>query len=149
MRQPLKLTFATLLALCLSHFVCAENNVKKFDDYEVHYSVFNSSFLTPEVADAYNIVRSKSSAVMNISVLQKQKDGSMKSVSAIVTGEQYDLIRHDPLDFFEVREQGTRYYLNSFDITHKTSIYFTVFIQVSPNREPYKLQFNKLLYKDE
>ncbi len=138
-----------VLSLCGARFVIAEDNVKTFDDYEVHYSVFNSSFLTPEVAEAYNLVRSKSLAIMNISVLQKRKDGSMNSVPAIVTGEQYDLIRHDPLDFFEVREQGTRYYLSSFEITHKTTIYFTVFIQVAPDREPYKLKFNKLLYKDQ
>jgi len=59
------------------------------------------------------------------------------------------VIRHESLDFFEVREQAARYYLSSFEITHKTTIYFTVFIQVTPGREPYKLQFNKLLYKDE
>lgn len=146
-----KLVLSSLVFLAaMASFVCAdENNVRTFDNYEVHYSVFNSSFLTPEVAESYNIVRSKSQALMNISVLEKLPDGSKRSTSAIVTGEQYDLIRHEPLKFSEIKEQETRYYLSSFEITNKTTIYFTVYIQLAPNHEPYKLQFNKLLYKDE
>ena len=147
--NQIKTGFILICTFVYSLSVCAEDNMQLFDDYEVHYSVFNSSFLTPEVASVYDIVRSKTKALINISVLKKQPDGSRVVVPAEVTGSQYDLIRHDPLTFVEVKEQDAIYYLSSFEITHKTTIYFTLFIKVSPEQQPYKLQFNKLLYKDE
>ena len=125
------------------------NNVQTFDNYEVHYSVFNTGFLSPEIAQAYNIVRSKSKALMNIAVLEKQPNGTLKNVTAVVTGEQYDLIRTVPLLFNEVREEQAIYYLSSFDFQNKTTLYFTLMIQPDPNKPAYKLQFNKMLYTDE
>lgn len=139
-----------ITSLFFSHIAWSEeNNRKVFDSYEVHYSVFNTGFLTPQVAQAYNIVRSKSRAMINIAVLQKQADGKMKNVSARVSGDQYDLIRTVPLAFNEVREEQAIYYLSSFDFQNKTTLYFTVMIQPDPNKPAYKLQFNKLLYTDE
>ncbi len=139
-----------IILACLAPFSwSAENNVQTFDNYEVHYSVFNTGFLTPEIAQAYNIVRSKSRALMNIAVLQKQADGTLKNVTAVVTGDQYDLIRTVPLGFTEVREELAIYYLGSFEFQNKTTLYFTLMIQPDPNKPAYKLQFNKMLYTDE
>ena len=39
--------------------------------WDVHYIVFPSTFLTPEIAKANGLVRSKFNAVVNISVLDK------------------------------------------------------------------------------
>lgn len=133
----------------IAHTALGEDNVKTFDDYEIHYSVFNTSFLAPQIANTYNIVRSKSKALMNIAILQKQADGSRKNVTAVMSGEQYDLIRKEPLVFQEVREEKAIYYLSSFDFQHKTTLYFTLFIQPDPGKPAYKVQFNKMLYRDE
>jgi hypothetical protein len=146
--RSLLLTLFGILLLATKAFA-EDNYVKTFDDYEVHYSVFNTSFLTPQVAQGYNIVRSGSRALMNIAVLKKQPDGSMKNVTAIVTGEQYDLVRHDPLEFKEVREEHAIYYLSSFEFQNRATLYFTVMIQPDPNQPAYKLEFNKMLYRDE
>lgn len=140
---------AAVLVISAGAWSDESNNVQTFDNYEVHYSVFNTSFLTPQVAEAYGIVRSGSKALMNIAVLQKQPDGSMKNVPAVVSGEQYDLVRTDPLSFMEVKEEHAIYYLSSFDIQHRATIYFTVMIQPDPAKAAYKLQFNKMLYRDE
>jgi hypothetical protein len=138
-----------LLPLLLSTLSYSEN-MQAFGNYEVHYSVFNTSFLTPDIAEAYHITRSKSKALMNIAVLEKQADGSLKNVDASITGEQYDLIRHDPLSFQRVQEEHAIYYLSSFDIQNRTTIYFTVFIKPDTSTAPaYKLEFNKMLYRDE
>lgn len=143
---------ALFLLLAQAVTAAADNNleehVQEFGDYQVHYSVFNSSFLTPKVAKAYGIVRSNTLAVMNISVLKKQKDGTYKGVEADVSGDQYDLIRRDPLDFQEVREQDAVYYLSTFEIQDRITIYFTVNVQVSPDEQPFKVEFTRMLYHD-
>lgn len=153
MKKPFTRLCLCLLALMVlagasSHAEDVQTS-QTFDNYEVHYSVFNTSFLTPQVAAAYGITRSKNKALMNIAVLEKQPDGRMKNVTAILSGEQYDLIRHTPLTFQEVREEHAIYYLSSFDIQNRTTVYFTVNIQPDPNRPAYKLQFSKMLYRDE
>lgn len=137
-------------SLLLASLVHSDDNVQSFGRYEVHYSVFNTSFLTPEIAEAYQITRSKSKALMNIAVLEKQSDGRLKNINATITGEQYDLIRHEPLKFQRIQEEQAIYYLSTFDIQHRTTIFFTLNIQPESSTAPaYKLQFNKMLYRDE
>ena len=145
----LHIALFALLSTCLQASAEEMATSQTFDNYEIHYSVFNISFLTFEVVRAYGIVRSKSKALMNIAVLQKQADGTMKNIAAIVTGDQYDLIRNTPLSFQEVREEQAIYYLSSFEIQNHATIYFTINVQPDPNKPAYVLKFNKVLYKDE
>lgn len=141
---------ASMLMLTgLSAFSLAENdNVFKQDDYEVHYSTFNTSFLNEKIASTYGIVRSKSKALLNVAVLKKNNDGFMKPVSASLTGQTYDLILIKALDFFEVREGDAVYYLAQFDIDHKIPLYFTVNVKADPNQPAMKVQFKKVLWVD-
>lgn len=139
-----------LCAVLLANFSHANGeSMQQFGDYQVHYSVFNTSFLTPEVAKHYEIVRSRSTAMMNIAVLKKQTDGSYKNVTAVVTGEHNDLVRKEVLTFKQVREEHAIYYLTAFNLHHNIDVYFTVNVQPDPNQAPLKLQFTKRLYRDE
>lgn len=149
-RLPLAIAFCLVAGWFAAATVAEElQTMQTFDRYEVHYSVFNTSFLSPQVAGAYGITRSKSKALMNIAVLEIQPDGSRRNVTAILSGDHYDLIRHTPLAFQEVREEKAIYYLSSFDIQHKATVYFTVNIQPDPDKPPYVLKFSKMLYRDE
>ena len=58
-------------ALCLFCAGTMAEQSSTFGDYTVHYSAFTTDILTPEVAKAYGIQRSKSLALLNISVLKK------------------------------------------------------------------------------
>ncbi len=58
-------------ALCLACAGTLAEQSSTFGDYTVHYSAFTTDILTPEVAKAYGIQRSKSHALLNISVLKK------------------------------------------------------------------------------
>ena len=76
---------AFVLGLCLSLPVLAEQ-VQRFGDLDVHYNVFNSSFLQPNVASAVGLVRSKAQGVINVVPMEKGKP-----VEAAVTGSAKDL----------------------------------------------------------
>lgn len=144
--------FSLLMLSLLSVFALAQDedySIKRFADYEIHFSVFNTSFLSPEVAAVYKIVRANDDAMVNISVLQKQPDGSKKPVTAAVSGSQSDLIHDLPLTFTQVREQDALYYLASFAIRHKTPVYFKINVQPEGAKSPIPLEFNRTLYRDE
>lgn len=51
---------------------------KYIKDVEVHYSAFNSTFLTAEMARNYSLKRNGYSAILNISVLDNLKQGSQR-----------------------------------------------------------------------
>lgn len=120
----------------------------KQDGYEIFFSTFNSSLVLPEIAKPYGIVRSKSKALVNISVLKKNYEGKSVAVKAVVSGQSYDLILTKALDFFEVREQHSVYYLAQFEIEHKIPFYFTVNVLPEGEKKAIKVQFKKILWVD-
>lgn len=124
-------------------------SIKHFGKYEIHYSVFNTSFISPEVSRSYGIVRAKDKAMLNVSVLMRGKDGIKRPVTAKVSGTQSDLIHKLEMQFKEVREQNALYYLASFDIRHKTKVFFYLLVQPEGESSPIKVEFNRTLYKDE
>ena len=71
-----------LLALLITLPLKAEQ-MKELGPWQVHYSAFNSSFLTPEVAKAYGLERSRYNAIINIAVQDKRA----KAQAVGITGE--------------------------------------------------------------
>lgn len=143
------LTLTTLLLL--SSWSAAEdtNNSKTFGDYEVMYSVFNSTFLKPDIAARYNIVRGKDQAVINVAVRKHLPGGESVAQPVEISGTTSDLIHALPLSFREVREQDAIYYLAEFHFTDKELRSFTLSIQPDPKIEAYTLKFSKKLYEEE
>jgi uncharacterized protein DUF4426 len=138
----------TLITACLiSQFSLAQE--KTFGPYQVHYSVFNSSFITPEVASAYGITRGKNRALINIAVRKQLKSGEDIAQRAFISGHSSDLIHQLPLEFEEIEEQGAIYYIASLKFNDKEMRSFTIKIQPDPNISPYTLKFSKTLYHDE
>ncbi|NRB37173.1 MAG: DUF4426 domain-containing protein [Pseudomonadales bacterium] len=158
-----KLCFSALIIVFLpaSMIAVAEQKIREVEGvlgegettfvkapYEVHFSTFNTSFVSPEVAKAYNIVRSKSKGLVNISVLKTDETGKKVPVTAAVTGQSYDLILTKELDFFEVKEQNAIYYLAQFDIEHKIPFYFTINVKPDKNKAAMKVKFKKIMWVD-
>ncbi len=80
-----------LISLCLALPVLAADAARPerkevFGNVTVHYSAFTSSMLTPEVAAATGLVRSKNQGVLNIAVLKADKPAM-----AVVSGTVKDL----------------------------------------------------------
>jgi hypothetical protein len=144
----LKLLLTLITCLGLTGFSQAEQ-MKAFGDYDVHYSVFNSTFISPEVASAYGLVRSKNSALINIAVRQRLDKGQSKAKKTIVSGSSSDLIHTTQLEFNEITERDTTYYLAELRFNNKELRTFTIKIQPDPNIAAYTLKFSQTLYFDQ
>ena len=132
----------SLSALCFAQ----DNTSKRFGDYEVHYSVFNTDFITPQTAKLYNIVRAKDRVLMNIAIRKHLDNGSTIPVAAKVSGSRWDLIHRKPIEFSEVREPKAIYYISEFKIGREERIQFTVEVIPEGERRPLVVKFNKHLY---
>ena len=113
----------------------------------VHYSVVNSTFLTPQVAKSYGIIRGKNKFLINVSV-RRQLDTTNLAVRAKVEGTSSDLIHRTPLEFREIIEQDAIYYIAEFEISNDERQDFRLSVSVD-NRPSYDIQFNKMMYVDD
>lgn len=119
-----------LLTACLSITVMAADVIKgerqeTFGDVTVHYNTFNSTYLTPDIAKAAELIRSKSQGVINVSVI---KDG--KPLISQVSGTVKDLTSQSvPLSFKQVTEQGAVYYIAQYPVPQQEIRTFEINVQ--------------------
>ena len=131
-----------LLTLGLAVPAFAER-LQRFGDLEVHYNVFNSSFLQPDIAKASNLVRSKTLGVLNVVVL---RDG--KSVPASVSGEMKNLLgQRKALDFQDVKEGDALYHMAQFKMTEREVLTFNLKIQAGG--ATHDLNFDQEVFPDQ
>lgn len=121
---------------------------QKFGDYTVHFNVFNSTDIPPKIAEAYQLVRGKDRALVNIS-LTKTGDGQTSlGLKAQVSGNTRNLMQQQQtLKFIEVNEGDATYYLAPFVFNNEELLHFTVEVTDVDNK-PMVVKFNRTLYTE-
>ena len=133
-----------LFIFTCSPFIYAEQFIN-FKDAEVHYSVFNSTFLNAKVTAQYQLRRSEHTAIINISVLDKSKLGK-PAVEAKITGQVRNLIGQiRPLTFHQVKEASAIYYLAEFTVDSEDIYSFDIQVNAA-NTGSGTLRFKQKLY---
>ena len=142
MRDSLLLVTAILL-LGLGPIAHADQ-FRRLGEWNVHYVVIRTSFLKPEIAARYSIVRGPDRALLNISVIGT--DG--QPVAAEVSGRMRNLLEQEsPLEFQEVREGEAVYYLAPVRHTDRETLRFRIEIR-PPDGSIQHLEFQQQLYVD-
>ena len=137
-----------VITACLSITAMAADAIKgdrqeKFGDVTVHYNTFNSTFLTPDIAKAAELTRSKNQGVINVSVI---KEG--KPLMAQVSGTVKDLTSQSvPLKFKQITEQGAIYYIAQFPVDQQEIR--TFYINVQNGDKINTINFNQELFPGE
>jgi hypothetical protein len=119
-----------------------------FDDYRIHYNAFVSNLLTPEVARAHQLTRSRYHAVVNITV-QKRKNGVYEAVAADVSGIATNLYgKQRKLNMKKVTERDAVYYLAELPFSDEETLNFD--IQVIPEGEKagHNISFTQQFFVD-
>lgn len=143
----LKSLIVTLLLVLANGFVFAEQS-KIFGPYKVHYSVVNTTFLTPEVAAAYNITRGKKRAMVNIAIREQHPELGDRAKAATVTGRSWDLMQNQALSFREIREQNAIYYIADVRFINEEFRWFEISVQPDPNKPAHVFKFKQQFYVD-
>ena len=137
------LAFFTFALTTLCNTAIAEQK-QTLGNWDVHYMVVNTPFLTPEVAASYGIVRSKFNALVNISVLDKNTD---KAQRANVTGVAKNLIGNSrALNFKKVEEGDAIYYLAVLPFRDQETFRFEIDVQKGQDKQT--LKFQQKMYVD-
>jgi hypothetical protein len=119
---------------------------ERFDAYELHYSVVNTTFLEPEVAATYGITRGEKRAILNLAVREHLEGGGTEARSMLLKGRTWDLIQNQFLEFQEIREGPAIYYIAEFKFINEEWRFFEVDFRPEGADRTYTFKFKHQLY---
>jgi len=115
------------------------------NNLEFHYSAFGSTFLTPTIAKAYGIKRSRYNGVVNISVLLPNQD--FQAISGTMSGTATNLLGNKKqLEFREIQEGEAIYYIAEFGFSNEET--FTFKVSFSHQGKQHDISFRQIFYAD-
>jgi uncharacterized protein YwbE len=122
---------------------------RDFGDYVVHFNAISTDQLTPEVASAYDIVRSRNRALLNVSILRKVDGTTGQSVPGTV----HALVANDTgqvkdSKIREIREGEAVYYVADFSVSDAETLVFTVDVTPANESRSFSLRFTRTFYSE-
>lgn len=111
-------------------------------NYEIHYSIVPTLFLSRDVSRQYSITRAKDRSFLNLSI----KDPLRKSVKTQLSGSRSNLLGQSvELNFKEIQEADVIYYTANIKHGKEEHLKFSIQLQLSSERMEI-LEFSKKLY---
>lgn len=139
--------YLMLLSMLVTSSLTAEaikqSHFKQHGDAKIFYSAFDSSFIAPEVAVAYNFVRGKDKGLVNIAVVKTLGKGE----PATISGRVFNIFQQSQkLVFIPIKEQNSIYYLAPFEFENEDLLTFKISVDGANNQGPYNFKFQKKMY---
>jgi len=140
--------FIIALALCLFSGL-SQAGSKNFGEYTVQWSVFPSTFLTPEVAKENGLNRSRSIGVVNIAIMTEGDDGGMTTVSGQVEGKVLNDIQQTRfLAFRRFQEGDAVYFIAEYQYANAELMTFQITARPTGLRNDLPIRFSHTLFND-
>ncbi len=122
---------------------------QRFGDFVVHYNAIQTALLTPEIASSYGIVRSRTRALLNISVMRAGVNGPDKPVKARVDARTTTLAQQvDPIEMQEITEGEAIYYVGTLHFRDKQILDFNVEIRPAGSAQTLELTFRQQFFEE-
>lgn len=118
-------------------------------DFVVHFSAQSTDQLPPEVARAYNIVRSKNRAMLNISIIRKSDS---KPVAGEVSVKTVNLTGQlKTVTMRQIEEPGdvvAIYYIGETPVANRETLVFDIKVTPDGTDSASELRFKRQFYTD-
>lgn len=144
-------TFSYLIAtaLILAAGSAQAAGDKDFGEYRVHWNVFPSTFLTPEVAKANQLHRSKSIGIVNVSIMKENDDGTLSPVSGQLQGKQTNDIQQVKfMAFRRIQEGNSVYFIAEYQYSPGELITFNITARPRGHSQDLLVRFAHTLFND-
>ena len=119
---------------------------ERFGPYELHYSVVNTTFLAPEVASRYGIVRGEKRGILNLALREHLPNGDTVARAMQLEGRTWDLIQGHELEFQAVREGPAIYYLAPFSFINREWRHFELHFRPEGADQTHTFKFRHQLF---
>ena len=147
MQRLIKFCFIACLALAFNANSAQEQGAqyKELGPWQVHYIAFPSTFIQPQIAKTYGLERSGYKGIVNISILKNDTDKTAQK--ATLQGTARNLLGNkQSLNFKEVVEGDSVYYLAQVDYTNEEILRFE--IEIQQGNQFQTLKFQQKFYVD-
>ncbi|WP_223787844.1 DUF4426 domain-containing protein [Marinicella meishanensis] len=137
-----------VLSLFMATAVVAEQKVTQ-GHFELHYNTFPSTFLAKEIANTYQITRSKNRGIVSISVLDKSSNPPLALEAKITISAKNLLNQTKEIKLHKITEENQAvYYLGSFALNNQEDVNFSITAQPNGSDEKLSVQFSREFYTD-
>jgi len=116
-------------------------------EHVVHFSAQSTDQLPPEVASAYNIVRSKNRAMLNVSVLRKPDNTPVTAAVSVKTVNLTGQLKN--ITMREIREQEAIYYIGEVAVANRETLVFDISVTPEGAARPSEVRFKREFYTDQ
>ncbi len=122
-----------------------EQTFKEQGDYEVHFNAVRTDQLTPEIARAYGIQRSKNRVMLNVTILKKEAPNApRKPVEGEVAVDAYNLNGQlKNLQMRRVSEGDAIYYIGEVTISGTEILVFDITVTPSGETTPIQVKLKR------
>ena len=127
----------------------AEATSADIGDYVVHFSAQTTDQLPPDVARAYNIVRSKSRAMLNVSVIRKSDSLPVAATVLVkatnLTGQLKNVTMR------KIEEPGDTaavYYIGETSVANRETLLFDISVKPEGQSAVSEVRFKRQFYTD-
>jgi len=122
---------------------------KAFGDYVLHFNALSTDQLPPEVARAYNIVRSKNRAMLTVSIIKNVENapdvsqaGTVSATAANLTGQIKNLTLR------EIREDDAIYYIGDVAVANSETLVFKIDAVPENQTDRLSVRFSRQFFAD-
>jgi hypothetical protein len=127
----------------------AEATSSDIGDYVVHFSAQTTDQLTPDVARAYNIVRSKNRAMLNVSVIRKSDSQSIPATVLVKTTNLTGQLKN--VTMRKIEEPGDTvaiYYIGETPVANRETLLFDISVKPEGQSTVSEVRFKRQFYTD-
>jgi hypothetical protein len=124
----------------------AGETMKNIGGYVVHFSAQSTDQLSPEIARAYNIVRSKNRAMLNVSVLREQDNQSVEAEVSVRTVNLTGQLKN--VTMRKVPEQDAIYYIGETPVANRETLIFDITVKPEGADTASEVRFKRQFYTD-
>ena len=145
MRRSALARWAALLFLFLPGAALAATgtqNSARLGDIVVHYSAVRSDFFAPQVARKYGFVRSRTRAVLTISLLRDK----VAVPAQVAASAEYPSGQPFAIPLREIREGDAVYYLGDFRIQPPVTLKFHLDVRTDASATLRRVSFDQAFY---
>ena len=118
-------------------------------DYVVHFSAQSTDQLPPEVARAYNILRSKNRAMLNVSIIRESDGASVPGTVAVKTVNLTGQLKN--VTMRKIEEPGdvvAIYYIGETPVANRETLVFDITVQPEGADMASEVRFKRQFYTD-
>ncbi|MEM6511410.1 MAG: DUF4426 domain-containing protein [Pseudomonadota bacterium] len=112
----------------------------------IHFSAINTDELPLDVAQAYDIVRSKNRAMLNLSIVTadggQPVEADIDIRTANLTGQSKDL------SLRQINEQEAIYYIGVLTVANRETLIFDISVRPPGDTNTHKVRFQRQFYTD-